>query len=159
MISKVARIVLFVVIASVSTDAQPSRSVPVQGVWRVVEQTINDRTLVGEKLGAGFHIYTAGYYAAVRESGVPPRPDVRDIDKATASELLAVYGPFVAQLGTYKVVGDRLILTALVEKNPSNMAGRSEQRRFRIEGNTLITEPVERVQGNRQITLKMVRVE
>lgn len=138
------------------------QATPVEGVWRIVEQTINERTLSGETLGAGYHIYTAGHFAAVRESDVPPRPNLsaEQMENATAKEIMAVYGPFVAQMGTYEVAGDLITEKILVAKNPSNMAaGQASTRRFRVEGNTLITEPVKRTPGARSIVLKFVRVE
>lgn len=159
------KIVTFVVCAAVavamSLAAQDrSTSAPrasIQGVWRAVEQTINDRTLKDGSLGVGFHIYTGRHFAAIRESGVPPRPSA-PVENASAAQLMAAYGPFVTQFGTYEVSGDLITETVLVAKNPEN-AGNSSTRRFRIEGNTLIIEPVERRPGARSITLKFVRVE
>jgi hypothetical protein len=156
---RVIAAVLVVAFLSVGAQQQPSRPTSIQGVWRVVEQTINDRTLAGEGLGLGFHIYTAGYYAVVRESGTPPRPDVGNVDGATAAQLLAMWGPFVAQFGTYEISGDRLTERTLVAKNPSNMKEAAPtSRRITLEGNTLTTEPDGTTDG-RRITLKMVRVE
>jgi len=139
------------------TDAPKS----IEGVWRVVEQTINNRTLRGDQLGVGYHIWTKGYYCAVRESDVPPRPNVTDTDAASAADLRAVWGPFVAQLGTYKLSPDGLTsATTLVAKNPSNMDQvRVAQGRARLDGDTLITEPADPNKEGRRITLKMVRVE
>ena len=156
MVAVVAASTLAVSVAAQSS-ATPAAQSSIKGVWRAVEQTINDRTLKDASLGIGFHIYTDTYFAVVRESDVPPRPSV-PTENATAPQLLAGYGPFVAQLGTYKVSGDLITETILVAKN-AEAAGRSSTRRFRIEGNTLITEPVQRTAGARSITLKFVRVE
>ena len=151
---------LFVVVAVlifngsvIQGQAKPS----IQGVWRVVEQTINDRTLKDATLGVGFHIYTARHYAIIRETGVPPRMPA-PIDNASAAQLMAAYGPFVAQFGTYELSGERMSETILIAKNPE-LAGQSSVRQFQFEGNTLVTEPIERTPGARSITLKMVRVE
>lgn len=148
------------VLVAFSVAAQQRPQPAIKGVWRVIEQTINDRTLKGHQLGVGYHIYTDKYYAAVRESDVPPRPNVQDPAKATAGELLAAWGPFVTQLGTYEISGDRIVHHALVAKNPDNQrsAGGPGQR-FKIEGDMLVLEPIQRVAGARQITLRMVRVE
>lgn len=133
----------------------------IEGVWRVVEQTINGRTLRGDQLGLGYHIWTKGFYCAVRESDVPPRPNITDTDTASAEQLRAVWGPFVAQIGTYQLSADGLTSsTTLVAKNPSNMGtARVGRGRVRVEGGTLITEPANPNRGGRKITLKMVRVE
>ena len=157
---RIAGISLCALLLTLSVGAQQPPQPSIKGVWRVVEQTINERTLKGDQLGVGYHIYTDKYYAAVRESDVPPRPQAEDLSKATASEIIAMWGPFVAQLGTYEISGDRIIHTTIVAKNPANQRDQGGPgQRFRIEGNTLITEPVQRVTGQRQITLKMVRVE
>lgn len=133
----------------------------IQGVWRVVEQTINGRTLSGDQLGLGYHIWTKGFYCAVRESDVPPRPNITETDTATAEQLRAVWGPLVAQIGTYQLSPDGLTSsTTLVAKNPSNMGkARIGRGRVRVEGETLITEPADPTREGRKITLKMVRVE
>lgn len=146
-------------IACILLTAQ-QRSTPqpsIQGVWRVVEQTINDQSLKAPELGAGLHIYTAGHFAVVRETGNSPRPDVSNTDNATADQLRAVWGPFVAQMGTYEISGNVLTEKTLVAKNPSNM-GAASRRRFKLDGNTLTTEPYEQTKG-RTIKLRMVRVE
>ena len=148
----------------IAGQAEPRRSdtpKSIEGVWRVVEQTINDRTLRGDQLGVGYHIWTKGYYCAVRESDVPPRPNVTDTDAASAAELRAAWGPFVAQLGTYKLSADGLSsATTLVAKNPSNMGqSRVAQGRMRLDGETLVAEPADPNREGRRITLKMVRVE
>jgi hypothetical protein len=147
------------VLVALSVAAQQRSKPSIDGVWKVVEQTINDRTLKGDQLGVGYHIYTEKHFAVVRESDVPPRPDVIDVDNATAAQLRAVWGPFVAKMGTYELSGDRLSFTTLVAKNPSNMSGRTASQRFTLDGDALTLEPVERVPGNRAIVLKMVRVE
>ena len=154
-----ATIGLFGIVIAVSVAAQPTPPLNIKGVWRVTEQTINQRTLTGEQLGVGYHIYTDKFYAAVRESDVPPRPQVADLDKATARQIIEMWGPFVAQLGTYEISGDRIIHTTLVAKNPANQREGGPGQRIRMDGNMLIAEPVERLAGQRQITLKMVRVE
>lgn len=153
--------VMTLVVANLSLSAQqrPASPTSIQGVWRVVEQRINNQTLAGEKLGLGFHIYTDKHYAVVRESGTPPRPDLPNADTATAAQLLATWGPFVAQFGTYEISGDRLTHSIIVAKNPDNMRNRTAPgSRFTLEGDTLITEPYGPRDG-RTIVLKMVRVE
>jgi hypothetical protein len=154
-------LVVVLVVAWSSLGAQrPAPQASIEGVWRAVEQTINGQTLSGQNLGVGFHIYTkGGYVAAVRESGTPPRPAVPNDGTATAAQILAAYGPFVAQFSSYKVSGDRLTTQILVAKNPDNM-GQSGDQRFRVEGNTLTLMPYETPPpGARTIVLKMVRVE
>ena len=155
------RLFFGVIVLAFSLSVGLAQSKPsIEGVWRITEQTINDRTLQGEKLGAGFHIYTKGYFAVVRETGESPRPGAGEISTATtAAQLIAAWGPFVAQMGTYKVSGDRLIGTILVAKNPENMKGDSGMQKFTIQGDTLTLEPAEIKPGARVIRLKLIRVE
>lgn len=145
---------------SAEAQTQPATSNPIVGVWRVVEQTINGRTLKGDQLGVGYHIWTRGYFCAVRESDVPPRPNI-DTDGASAEQLRAVWGPFVAQLGTYQFLGDRFGPgTTLVAKNPGNMrSGDGGGARIRFERDRLIWEPADPNREGRRISMKMVRVE
>ena len=151
---------LISIVVPASSDKQGSgpSEAGIQGVWRVVEQTINARTLTGQNLGVGFHTYTNGYFVAVRESDIPPRPVVTD--DSNAAQLLAAYGPFVAQFGTYRVSGDRLTSQILVAKNADN-TGQTGDQQFRLDGTTLIlTSPYPPAPpGARNIVLKMVRVE
>jgi hypothetical protein len=141
-----------------SAQTRPEKVPPVYGVWQVVEQTIDGRTLSGSNLGLGFHIYTPKYFAVVRESGTPPRPQP-DGASATAAQLLAAWGPFVAQVGTYEAAGDLVTERVLVAKDVANMqpGGAETVRRYRLEGNTLTIEPREPKAGG--VTVKLIRVE
>jgi hypothetical protein len=152
-----------------SAQTRPEKVPPVYGVWQVVEQTRDGRTISGSNLGLGFHIYTPKYFAIVRETGTPPRPGVTGADAATAStaavntataaQLLAAWGPFVAQVGTYEVAGDLVTERVLVAKDVANMQSAAAEtvRRYRLEGNTLTIEPREAKGAG--ATLKLIRVE
>jgi hypothetical protein len=67
-----------------------------------------------------------------------PRTEIRDLEKATAAELIATWGPFVAASGTYEVSGNTLTMRALISKNPNVMEpGNFSAYTFTIDGNTL----------------------
>ena len=147
-----------------SAQTKPQTVPPVYGVWQVVEQTSDGRIASGSGLGLGFHIYTPRYFAVVRESGTPPRPRLGGnstvtADTATAAQLLAAWGPFVAQVGTYELAGDLITERVLVAKDVASMqsAGAETVRRYRLEGNTLTIEPREAKGAG--VTLKLIRVE
>jgi hypothetical protein len=156
MTSRSRLIVMIWAVASLSLSAQPSTSI--QGVWRVVEQTINNQTLADEKLGLGFHIYTEKYYAVVRESGTPPRPDPRmrrPRRRHSCSRRGGLSWRSSARMNSLATDSH----TIIVAKNPDNMRNRTAPgSRFKLEGDTLITEPYGPRDG-RTIALKMVRVE
>lgn len=150
-------ILAMLAVMSLSGFAQSGPSI--EGVWKITEQTINGRTLEGEKLGVGFHIYTKGYFAVVRESGEPPRRPVGEVtSKTTMAQIMAAWGPFVSQLGTYRVSGDQLIGTILVAKNPADGKREEGIQKFSLDGDILTLETTGVRQG-RAIRLKFVRVE
>jgi len=151
--------------------AQPSIEVPqqnqqlrrssIQGVWRVVEEK-NTWRIISDP-NPGYIIYTDKYFAVVREAQDIKRPEVTDFDKATPEQLVAMWGPFVAQFGTYDIERDVLTKRILVSKNKAKM-GQAEVERliFKLDGNTLTTEPFRDTDGMPQakpIGLKLVRVE
>jgi hypothetical protein len=153
--------ITLVAIASVGSLAaqQLSPAPSIQGVWKVIEETNNFRTITNPS--PGYIIYTAKHFAVVREAQDIKRPDVADVDKATAEQLLAMWGPFAAQFGTYAIQGDRMTMKILVAKNPSQVNNESV-RRVRIQGNILVTEPYAGPDGKplaKPIGLKMIRIE
>ena len=135
--TRAAVLAVVVYIATLSPIGQQSPSQPsIQGVWRIVEEHAGGRTITNPN--PGFIIFTAKHYAGIRVAQDIKRPTVDDLDTATAEQLLAVWGPFVAQFGTYEIKGDQLMQQVLVAKDPRNM-GQRGVRRFKIEGNTLST--------------------
>jgi hypothetical protein len=144
-------------LAAQGTGAQRG---PIEGVWRVIEQRSGGRVSSQPTLGKGYHIYThGGHYAAVRESGDKPRVQVDDLDKATAEQILQMWGPFVAQLGTYRISGDKVEHVSEVAKSPINAQPdrRTEGMRFKLEGDVLTMEAIST--DGKNLRLKMVRVE
>src|SRR5215831_1590211 len=91
------------------------------------------------------------------------RPDIADMSKATADELRAIWGPLLANAGTYEIAGDLMTIHPLVAKFPVVMKpGANEVYRFRIEGRTLTLKQVRNARGvavESAPTLKFVRVE
>ena len=83
-------------------------------------------------------IFTDTHYSMV----IPlsdTRTKLEDPAKATAAELLAVYGPFIANSGTYEVENDSFTLHATVAKNPEVTKQASHKITFTIKGDTLTT--------------------
>jgi hypothetical protein len=91
------------------------------------------------------------------------RPDIADTSKATADELRAVWGPLLANAGTYEISGDLMTIHPLVAKIPVVMKpGANEVYRFHIEGKTLTLTQVRNARGidvASAPTFKFVRVE
>lgn len=145
----------------VSQQKQQTRRPSIQGVWRVVEEKNMWRII--RDPNPGYIIYTDKYFAIVREAQDIKRPEVTDFDKATPEQLVAMWGPFVAQFGTYDIERDVLTMRILVSKNKVKMEHAAVERfSFKLDGNTMTTEPFLDAEGMPQakpIGLKLLRVE
>jgi len=142
---------------------QPGRSI--QGVWRVVEATITGpgaRTIAFTDR-PNLTMITDKHYSRVEVQADGPRPVVADVAKATADELRAAWGPFVAEAGTYEVTSGGLVtMRPIAAKNPAVMGpGVFITYAFKLEGNSLSLTQQRNQSGpfNNPFTLKLVRVE
>jgi hypothetical protein len=138
----------------------------IQGVWRVVEATITGpaaRTIsFGER--PNLTIITATHYSRVEVQADGPRPVVADVAKASADELRAAWGPFVAEAGTYDIAasGDVVTMRPIASKNPAVMGpGVFVAYAYKLDGNTLSLTQQRNQNGPfpNPFTLKLVRVE
>ena len=110
---------------------------------------------------AALYLFTPTRYSMVLAA--TNRPDIADPSKATADELRAVWGPLVANAGTYEISGDLVTIHPLVAKIPVVMKpGANEVYQFRIEGKTLTLRQVRNARGvavGSAPVFKFVRVE
>jgi hypothetical protein len=110
---------------------------------------------------AALYLFTPTRYSMTLAA--TDRPDIADMSKATADELRAIWGPLLANAGTYEVSGDLITIHPLVAKLPVVMKpGANEVYRFRIEGKTLTLKQVRNARGvvvDSAPTLKFVRAE
>lgn len=115
----------------------------------------------GQPGQAGLYLFTATRYSMLLAS--TDRPNIADTSKATADELRALWGPLLANSGSYEVSGDLLTIHPLVAKIPVVMkSGASEVYRFRIEGKTLTLRQVRNARGvtvEQAPVLRFMRVE
>jgi hypothetical protein len=137
----------------------------IQGVWKIVEATTTGpgaRTIpFGER--PNLTIITARHYSRVEVQSDGPRPILTDVAKATADELRTVWGPFVAEAGTYEVTPDGSItMRPIASKNPAVM-GPSVfiTYAYKLDGSTLSLTQQRNQNGPfpAPFTLKLVRVE
>lgn len=139
-------------------NSQPS----IHGVWRVVEVDHYPADGWTSHPTPGFWIFSAKHYAAVAEGRDDvKRPVIEDVGHATAQQLRAAWAPFVAQFGTYEVKGDVLTLKILEAKN-IDLIGVTRLQRFKLDANTLTTEPLRDQDGkllSKRLILKLVRIE
>ena len=161
------RIILSILaVASVAavSSASVSRSAPIEGVWRTSAVTLtgpNARTI--DQLQPSLAIITAKHYSRVELHGEGPRPSFADAAKATADELRQVWGPVVAEAGSYEVSGGNVLtLRPVVAKNPASMAaGAFSSYTYRIVGDTLWLTYRSTARGpvTNPPTVKLTRVE
>ncbi len=118
------------------------------GVWRLVEYidpTPRDTLNVNPQhpaprvgpTGIGMLFFTAKHYAHLSISTTEPRSALPEANP-TAAQLLATWGPFGAQAGTYEIQGQGIVFRPTVAKNPHAMAPQRIIRGpFRVVGDTL----------------------
>jgi hypothetical protein len=124
---------------------------PLVGAWQ----------LDSEQSARALYLFTPTHYSMILAA--TNRPDIADASKATADELRAIWGPLLANAGTYEISGDLITIHPLVAKIPVVMKpGANEVYRFRIEGKTLTLRQVRNARGvavDSAPAFKFVRVE
>jgi hypothetical protein len=124
---------------------------PLVGAWQLDSE---------QSSRVALYLFTPTRYSMVLAA--TNRPDIADTSKATADELRALWGPLVANAGTYEISGDLITIHPLVAKIPVVMKpGANEVYQFRIEGKTLT---LRQVRNARSVVVdsaafKFVRVE
>jgi hypothetical protein len=125
---------------------------PLVGAWQLDS---------GQSAQAALYLFTPTRYSMVLAA--TDRPDISDASKATADELRAIWGPLLANAGTYEISGDLITIHPLVAKIPVVMKpGANEVYQFRIDGKTLTLRQVRNARGvavGSAPTFKFVRVE
>ncbi len=125
---------------------------PLVGAWQLDS---------GQSAQAGLCLFTPTRYSML--FGATNRPDIADTSKATADELRAIWGPLLANAGTYEISGDLITIHPLVAKIPVVMKpGANEVYQFRLEGKTLTLRQVRNARGvamDSAPTFKFIRVE
>jgi hypothetical protein len=154
-----------VLLASHADPAGQPNSGPLQGVWQTVEITIagaNPRTIAVAEPKQYLTIITAKYYSRTEVQAEAARPILADASKATADELRAVWGPFVAEAGTYEMSGNTVTMHPQASKSPAAMApGAFITSTYKMDGNTLWLAQQRNQAGAyaNPVTFKLVRVE
>ena len=154
-----------VVLLGCALDAQVLR-VSMQGVWRMAEVTIpgaKPQTIVFGESRPNLTIITPRHYSRVEVQSDGPRPIPADIAKATADELRAAWGPFVAEAGTYELTGpDVVTMKPIASKSPAAMApGAFIVYGFKQTGDTIWLTQQKNQNGAfaNPVTFNLVRVE
>jgi hypothetical protein len=134
-------------------------------VWQVVEVTITGPgacTIRIREPRPNLTILTGRHYSQVHDDAENPRPVVADVQKASADELRAAWGPFTGEAGTYQVMGNVITMRPLVAKNPAAMApGFFVSYTYTLEGDILRVTELRNQEGPfaNPVTVKAVRIE
>jgi hypothetical protein len=127
-------------IVCVAILSAQTKSTPLTGAWRVTKvQTTGANARTTSDPQPGLYLFTGSHYSIINVNSDGPRPDLpEDTSKAAAAQLLASWGPFTANSGTYEIKGDTVTFHPIVAKNPALMASHTAlPRSFKIEGKTL----------------------
>ena len=92
---------------SVTPFAQEPKAA-LQGVWRTVEVVVPGAPARTFKPDATLAIFHGRHYSRVEVHAEQPRPLLADQASASADQLRAVWGPFVAEAGTFEVSGNNI---------------------------------------------------
>jgi len=126
------------------------KSTSLTGAWQVTKVQITGpdaHTVTNPQ--PGLYLFTGKYFSIMMVTGDHPRPihpTLPEVPKATPQEILAVYGPYVANTGTYEINGGTLIMHPMVSKNPELMGG-SVTYSFEIRENSLTLKMVKMSMG------------
>jgi hypothetical protein len=108
-------------------------------------------------------IITARHYSRVEVQADRPRPIPADVTKASADELRAVWGPLVAEAGTYELTtGNLVTMRPIASKNPAVMGvGVFITYVYKLDGDTMWLTQQRNQSGPfaNPVTFKAVRVE
>ena len=114
-----------------------------EGVWRgtrmMTEGGPNAGTISGSDVQPRLLFYTQDHFSLVFVNGAEARPLIPQ--DPTDADLVAAWGPFNAQAGTYEVNGSTITYHVVVAQFPNGMLPENAtfSREFRIDGNTLET--------------------
>lgn len=151
---------------TVTHGAQVERptELPIRGVWRLVSRTIPATSEPGARVDPfghvpvgrqrdpqpGLLIFTARHFSRTTDTAVTPRPTsgYANADEPTAPELLARFGPFAANAGTYELADGIVTLHLVVANDPRAQGpGRFARLRVTLDGGRLSLTPIENDAG------------
>ena len=134
-----------------------------EGVWKTVEVVVPGPTSQAFRTPATLAIFHGQHYSRVEVHAEGARPVLKDPATASADELRAVWGPFVAEAGTFEVTGQNVVtMQAMVAKNPAAMTnGATSVYTYQRSGDTLILTQTRTPSGPSAmpVTIKLARVE
>lgn len=142
--------------------ASDSKS-PFEGVWKTVEVVVPGPTPQTFRAAATLAIFHGKHYSRVEVHAEGALPILKNPATASADELRAAWGPFVAEAGTFEVTGANVVtMQASVAKNPAAMMkGATSAYTYQRNGDALTLTQTRTPAGAMAapVTIKLVRVE
>jgi hypothetical protein len=156
------RIVKFLLVSILL--AGPITAQKIEGVWALTEVTTTGANGKTQQVSQpSMYLFTKKHYSIIYVAGDAPRPDVADIDAATADELRNIFvRSFIANAGTYEIKGGKLTTRPMVAKSPNFMkSGTWVTSAVTINANTmtLVTESNNAGPAANPTTFKLKRIE
>ena len=132
-----------------------------EGVWKTVEVVVPGPTPQTFRAAATLAIFHGKHYSRVEVHTEGARPMLKDPATASADELRAAWGPFVAEAGTFEVAGNNVTMQATVAKNPAAMMnGATSVYTYQRNGDSLTLTQTRTPSGaTAPVTIKLARVE
>ena len=133
-----------------------------EGVWKTVEVVVPGPTPQTFRAAATLAIFHGKHYSRVEVHTEGARPMLKDPATASADELRAAWGPFVAEAGTFEVAGNNVTMQATVAKNPAAMMnGATSVYTYQRNGDSLTLTQTRTPSGATAapVTIKLARVE
>ena len=119
-------LIVAMVVGRTAAPSAAESNAALQGVWRTLEVVLPGAAGRTFKPDATLAIFHGRHYSRVEVHAEQPRPLLGNPADASADQLRAVWGPFVAEAGTFESSGsDVITMRATVAKNPASMARRS----------------------------------
>ena len=150
-------------VATVSRLTASESASAFEGVWKTVEVVVPGATPQTFRAAATLAIFHGKHYSRVEVHSEGARPLLKDPATASADELRAVWGPFVAEAGTFEVTGQNVVtMQAMVAKNPAAMTnGATSVYTYQRSGDTLTLTQTRTPSGASAapVTIKLARVE
>ena len=101
------------------------------GVWQAMEVTVaGPAGPTTFKLGPNLTLFSGRHYGRIDVQTDTPRPVLENPNSATVDELRQVWGPLVAEAGTYESTENQITLHPIVAKNPAVIATKRHSRLF-----------------------------
>jgi hypothetical protein len=114
------------------------------------------------KPGPNLTIFAGKHYSRIDVQTEKSRPALENIANATADQLREVWGPLVAEGGTYELTDNAISLRPTVAKNPAAMVpGVTIIYLYKLEGDTLTLTAQRDRSGpvGSPATVKLMRIE